>query len=50
MKFWKLLCAVGFFGLLLLLLLGYAMQDPEDRSSNRGANGPRSAPSITTGN
>jgi hypothetical protein len=49
MKFWKLLCAAGCIGFLLILLLASLTQGPggNDRSD---LNGPRLAPHIPIAN
>jgi hypothetical protein len=47
MKFWKLLCALGCIGFLLVLVLAYVMQDPAGSSQNNGGpDAPRPAPHI----
>jgi hypothetical protein len=46
MKFWKLLCAAGCIGFLLILFLAYLMQGPGSVTNNADPNAPRLAPPI----
>jgi hypothetical protein len=46
MKFWKLLCAAGCLGFVLILLLAYLAEGPGSATNNSDPNAPRPAPSI----
>jgi hypothetical protein len=46
MKLWKLLCALGCLGFLLVLVVAYALQDPGNGQPNSGPDAPRAAPHI----
>lgn len=50
MKFWKLLCAAGCIGFLLILLLAYLIQGTGGNSSNPDPNAPRPAAHIPIAN
>jgi hypothetical protein len=49
MKFWKLLCAAGCVGFLLILLLALLTQGPSG-TDRYDPNGPRTAPHIPIAN
>lgn len=50
MKFWKLLCAAGCLGFMVILLLAYLMQGPGSNSNNFDPNAPRLAAPIPIAN
>jgi hypothetical protein len=50
MKFWKLLCAAGCVGFLLILFLAFLVQGPSSASTNSDPNAPRPAPAIPIAN
>jgi hypothetical protein len=50
MKFWKLLCAAGCIGFLLVLFLAYLMQGPGSVTNNSDPNAPRPAAHIPIAN
>jgi hypothetical protein len=50
MKFWKLLCAAGGIGFLLILLLALLLQGSGSGSNNSDPNAPRLAAPIPIAN